>query len=57
LQQNKGLRDLLVAQYGEWKALTTNLDNLSTAEKQLIAEQEKVWKSLLHISNSICVLS
>ena len=46
LQQNKGIRDLLVAQYTQWKTLTTNLDNLSSAEKQLVTEQEKVWKAL-----------
>ena len=26
--------------------MTTNLDNLSSAEKQLVTEQEKVWKAL-----------
>lgn len=47
LQENKGLRDLLVAKYIEWKTLTTNVDNLSDAEKQIITGQEGVWKSLL----------
>ncbi|UCA61536.1 TNT domain-containing protein [Chryseobacterium rhizoplanae] len=46
LQQNKGLRDLLVAKYTEWKTLTTNVDNLSSAEKQIVFEQEKAWKAL-----------
>jgi hypothetical protein len=46
LQQNKGIRDLLVAQYTQWKILTSNVDNLSTAEKQLVTEQENVWKAL-----------
>jgi hypothetical protein len=46
LQQNKGIRDLLLAQYTQWKTLTKNLDNLSPAEKQLVSEQEKVWKAL-----------
>ncbi len=46
LQQNKGIRDLLITQYTQWKTLTTNVDNLSSAEKQLVTEQEKVWKAL-----------
>ncbi|MFC3757909.1 fibronectin type III domain-containing protein [Chryseobacterium tructae] len=46
LQENKGLRDLLTAKYLEWKTLTTNLDNLSTAERELVTKQEQVWKAL-----------
>ena len=49
LQQSKGIRELLTTKYLEWKTLTTNLDNLSPAEKQLVTEQEKVWKALLNI--------
>ncbi|MFK8290851.1 fibronectin type III domain-containing protein [Capnocytophaga cynodegmi] len=51
LQQNKGLRNELVAKYLEWKTLTTNIDNLTDAEKQLIAQQEKVWKMLGVVDN------
>ena len=30
----------------EWKTVVTKHDNLTDAEKQLIAQQEKVWKAL-----------
>ncbi|MFZ0597651.1 MAG: hypothetical protein WAM46_11785, partial [Flavobacterium sp.] len=46
LKQSKGIRSLLVAQYAEWRSLTTNIDNLSSAERKLITEQEDVWKVL-----------
>ncbi|GJQ06313.1 hypothetical protein CAPN010_04710 [Capnocytophaga cynodegmi] len=49
LQQNKGLRNELVAKYLEWQTLITKIDDLTDAEKRLIAQQEKVWKTLLGI--------
>lgn len=49
LQQNKGLRNSLIAHYTKWKTLTRNLDNLSDVEKQLIKDQEDVWRSLLQV--------
>lgn len=55
LQENKGLRDLLTAKYLEWKTLTTNIDNLSDAEKQLLKEQEDVWKALGVVENGVMV--
>ncbi len=33
----------------EWKTATTKLDNLTDAEKQLVAQQETIWKTLLGI--------
>lgn len=47
LQQNRSLRAQLVAYYQKWQTEVAQLDNLSQAEKQLIAQQEKVWKALL----------
>lgn len=55
LQENKGLRDLLVSKYIEWKTLTTNLDNLSDSEKQLVKKQEDVWKALGVMENGVIV--
>ncbi|GIM53288.1 hypothetical protein CAPN004_23170 [Capnocytophaga cynodegmi] len=49
LQQNKSLRNELVAKYLEWQTLITKIDDLTDAEKRLIAQQEKVWKTLLGI--------
>ncbi|MFK8264885.1 hypothetical protein [Capnocytophaga cynodegmi] len=46
LQQNKSLRNELVAKYLEWQTLITKIDDLTDTEKQLIAQQEKVWKVL-----------
>ncbi|MDO4230305.1 MAG: hypothetical protein Q4C98_10855 [Capnocytophaga sp.] len=46
LKENNGLKGFLNAKYLEWKTLTTNIDNLTDAEKQLIKKQEKVWKIL-----------
>ena len=44
------MRDALVAKYLDWKVATTNL---SDAEKQLVAEQEKVWKVLSNTITSV----
>jgi hypothetical protein len=46
LKENKGIRSLLIAQYTEWRSLTRNIDNLSSAERKLVTEQEDVWKVL-----------
>lgn len=45
-QNRNEFKSIIVAKYLDWKTLTTNLDNLSDAERKLIAEQEKVWKAL-----------
>ncbi|KQB40403.1 Fibronectin type III domain protein [Flavobacterium aquidurense] len=49
LKANKGIRSLLIAQYTEWRSLTTNIDNLSSAERKLVTEQEGVWKVLGYV--------
>ncbi|VDH15449.1 TANFOR domain [Algoriella xinjiangensis] len=46
LQENKGLRNLLIAQYTEWKIATTNLGEITPAQRKVIDEQEQVWKTL-----------
>lgn len=56
LQENKSIRNLLSTQYLKWKILTKNLDNISPTEKQLIAEQEQVWKSLGFVNKATNLL-
>ena len=46
LQKSERLREGLQQGYLKWKALAKNLDNLTDAEKQLITEQEQVWRVL-----------
>ncbi|MBQ7685123.1 MAG: hypothetical protein IJT48_11615, partial [Bacteroidaceae bacterium] len=46
LQKSERLREGLQQGYLNWKALAKNLDNLTDAEKQLITEQEQVWRVL-----------
>lgn len=46
LQKSERLREGLQQEYLKWKALAKNLDNLTDAEKQLITEQEQVWRVL-----------
>ena len=40
-----------MVQYTRWKVATTNLDNFTVAERQLIAKQEKIWKELGVVDN------
>lgn len=46
LQKNASIRRELLTHYTEWKVLTTKLDDLSDVERQLIQQQEQVWKTL-----------
>ena len=46
LQKSERLREGLQQGYLKWKALAKNLDNLTDAERQLITEQEQVWRVL-----------
>ena len=47
LQENKALRGLLASKYSEWKRIVSpKIDGLSLAEKQLLSQQEEVFKAL-----------
>ena len=45
-KNNKNIRAIVKAQYLDWKVATKNLDNFSSAERELISDQDNVWKSL-----------
>ena len=47
LQENKALRGLLASKYSDWKRIVSpKIDGLSLAEKQLLSQQEEVFKTL-----------
>ena len=47
LQENKALRGLLASKYSEWKRIVSpKIKGLSPAEKQLLSQQEEVFKAL-----------
>jgi hypothetical protein len=46
IRRNESIKQALFDAYLEWKVAVTNLDNLDDAEKQLIAKQEQVWRTL-----------
>ena len=47
LQENKALRSLLASKYLDWKRIVSpKIDGLSPAEKQLLSQQEEVFKAL-----------
>ena len=47
LQENKALRGLLASKYSDWKRIVSpKIDGLSPAEKQLLSQQEEVFKTL-----------
>jgi len=47
LQENKALRSLLVSKYSDWKRIVSpKIKGLSPAEKQLLSQQEEVFKTL-----------
>jgi hypothetical protein len=47
VKSNGNIRAIILAKYLDYQAAIKNLDNLSDAEKQLLARQEKVWKVLV----------
>ena len=47
LQENKALRGLLASKYSEWKRIVSpKIKGLSPTEKQLLSQQEEVFKAL-----------
>ena len=47
LQENKALRGLLASKYSEWKRIVSpKIKGLSPTEKQLLSQQEEVFKTL-----------
>ena len=47
LQENKALRSLLASKYSDWKRIVSQkIDGLSPSEKQLLSQQEEVFKTL-----------
>ena len=47
LQENKALRGLLASKYSDWKRIVSpKIKGLSPAEKQLLSQQEEVFKTL-----------
>ena len=48
LQENKALKSLLASKYSDWKRIVSpKIKGLSPAEKQLLSQQEEVFKTLI----------
>jgi hypothetical protein len=46
LKNSSSFKSIILARYMQWRVAIRNLDKLSDAEKQLVTEQEQVWKLL-----------
>ncbi|MCB6232135.1 hypothetical protein LIS90_12860 [Flavobacterium psychrophilum] len=44
-KDSKEIKTIIAAKYLDWKIATQSLSNVTDAEKQLITQQEKVWKA------------
>jgi len=56
-ESNSSLKSILISHYTNWKIATTNLENFSSTERQLILDQGKVFKRLELVNNVDNLLS